>query len=142
MEDFTERLDSLRRPGESKRDFARRLSISPVQLSRYYSGVSPGRKILERISQKTGAGVDWLLYGEPGKTPARRLAARTSKRMSDDDRVNLACSYIDELKKVDREGREVLKQLLKESVKDAGRRDKLLSYLDFIKFEDARNKSR
>jgi len=143
MKTFAERLDTLRKPGETKREFACRIGISPVQLSRYYSGVSPGRKVLERISRRTGASMDWLFYGEPGERSRapKRVGASTSKKLSDEDLLNLACDYLNELKQVDKDGREAIKEILTDIVENPGHREKMSSFLGFIKFE-SRGKKR
>lgn len=145
MKGFAKRLDSLRRQGETKRHFAQRIGISPVQLSRYYAGITPGRKVLERIAKNTGASVDWLLYGEKdSKNPdkAVRLAAKTGKSLSDEDLVGLANSYLDHLSRIDREGREKIKSILKDVVNNPESREKVSLYLGFIKFDSRRKRRR
>jgi len=143
MKTFIERLDALRRPGESKRDFSKRIGISPVQLSRYYSGNIPGRKVMERISKRTGASLDWLLHGVEifqDPEPVRRLGSKSSRTLTDKDRVELACSYLDQVKRLDRERREAIKELLRLTVKHPVHLEKILSYLGFLKFEETRKK--
>lgn len=137
MKDVVNKLEALRRPGESKKDFALRLGISPVQLSRYYSGVVPGRKVLTRIAERTGASLDWFLQG-PAAAPGedlRRLGAKTDRSLSDQDRVGLACSYLDEIKGLAHADREALKELIRELAKNPRYLERVIMYLGFLKFE-------
>ena len=146
MKDFAQRLDKLRREGESKKDFALRIGVNPIQLSRYYAGIAPGREVLTRIAEHTGASLDWLHYGlEAGsweRLPARRLGAMTKHALDDHDLVNLACSYLDEIKTLDKERREALKQLLWHAVQNPASLDKLVTYFGFIKFEEDKKRKK
>jgi transcriptional regulator with XRE-family HTH domain len=139
MKNFSKRLDSLRGRGETKKDFAGRIGVSPVQLSRYYSGVAPGRRVLARISGRTGVSMDWLLYGSSGGTVrARRLGAMSDRPLDDQDRMDMACSYIDEMKGLNREEKETLKELIRETVRNPDNLEKLATYLGFLKFQKIR----
>lgn len=145
MKSFGQRLDALRKPGETKKDFAGRIGISPVQLSRYYSVTPPGRAVLERICQHTGTSLDWLLHGLESSeetSRARRLGAKADRSLTDRDRVELACSYIDDLRGIDRESRESLKEIIYEAIDNPDYLERIIKYLGFLKFEKTRSENR
>jgi len=136
MKDLDKRLNALRRPGESKKEFARRIGVSPVQLSRYYSGVMPGRMVLERIAESTGASLDWFLQGTPENAgPVRRIGQKRSGARADSDHVKLACSYIDEMKGMGRADKEAIKELLREVCVNPDYLAQIMRFLGFMKFE-------
>jgi transcriptional regulator with XRE-family HTH domain len=135
MKDMEKRLDALRRKGESKKDFARRIGVSPVQLSRYYSGVVPGRRVLTRIAERTGASLDWFLRPDGEAMPVRRIGHKRGGPLSDSDLVNLACSYIDEMRGMGRAEREAVKELLREVCQNPESLGQVMRFLGFMKFE-------
>ena len=139
MTQLGKRIDKLRRPGENKKEFAQRLGISPVQLSRYLKGVTPGREVLTRISEVTGVSVDWLL-GEGRHEEVRLLAARTTRNLKDPDLIALACSYLDELEALSREEREMLKEIIRDLPAHPDRLAALSTFLRFLRLEARRGK--
>lgn len=69
MQLFTTRLKGLR-GRESQADFAARIGVSLATYGRYERGIStPDAETLLRISNVTGADIDWLLFG-PGEGKA------------------------------------------------------------------------
>ena len=139
MTDLGKRLDKLRRPGENKKQFAQRLGISPVQLSRYLAGVMPGREVLTRISEVTGASMDWLLE-EGEQNEVRRLAARSTRKLKDPDLIALACSYLDDLEALSREQREMFKEIIRDLPAHPDRLSSLSTFLRFLRLEAKRGK--
>lgn len=148
MKPFAKRLHSLIRPNESKREFAQRLGVSPVQLSRYFSGVTPGRKVLERIAGSTGASVDWLLYGgrddgrDDGRDQPKRLGAKTTRTLNDRDLLDVAFTYIDDIKCMDKGEKETIKKCLDNYVHDRAYRDRLGTFVRFLNFECGKNRGK
>jgi transcriptional regulator with XRE-family HTH domain len=135
MKDLEKRLEALRRKVESKKDFARRIGVSPVQLSRYYSGVVPGRKVLTRIAERTGASLDWFLRPDDAAMPVRRLGQKRGGPLSDSDLINLACSYIDEMRGLGRADKDAIKELLREVSQSPESLGQIMRFLGFMKFE-------
>lgn len=66
MKTLSERIKSLRLPGETQALFAERLGTTQASVSRYINGREPDRKTLLKISKATGASLDWLITGREG----------------------------------------------------------------------------
>lgn len=146
MTTFVQRLDLLRRPDETKKVFAKRIGVSPVQLSRYYGGTVPGWKVVKRISERTGASVEWLISGsrseQENEPPRRRLGAKVSRCLSDGDLITIAVSYLEEIRSISREDREAFKELVLELGRRPEHISPLRAYLRFLRFEEKNKKNR
>lgn len=67
MNDFAERLNSLRRDGQSTLAFARDLEIGDSLLRQYLGGAMPRLDKLLQIAKATGVSINWLATGEGGR---------------------------------------------------------------------------
>jgi len=128
-----DRLRSLR--GDvSQKDWAEKLTgFSQSYISQVESGVvkNPSIAYLMKISLITEVNLHWLLTGEG---EAKRLAAKATKKITDLDRAELICSYIDEMG-CGYEAREVVKNLIRLAVKDHRTRDEVIRYFEFLEFK-------
>jgi transcriptional regulator with XRE-family HTH domain len=81
MSTFSERILMLREAsGKNTKEFAEFLGISAGALSSYENGkTTPSGTRLIRISERTGAPTEWLLFGTGGKPPTRRMFSEKEK---------------------------------------------------------------
>lgn len=80
-----ERLDVVKKPGETDRAWAERHGYRQQQVSRYITGSTPEQfAVLERLAMDLGIPVAWLLLGDRAITELRawemRQAPATVKR--------------------------------------------------------------
>jgi transcriptional regulator with XRE-family HTH domain len=144
MNKFGKRLDSLRENGEPKKEFAKRIGISPVQLSKYYHGVKPGRNVLERICENTGASMDWLLGEDKYGTPllAVKLKEQKDKELSDEQKLKIALSYIDQMESIKSDGRKMIKEFVNDVASGDQCVDDVKMYYKYVKSVGTRYKGK
>ena len=76
---FGNRLDSLRLVGEKKKEFSKRLGIDPSLYSKYLRGRTPESDVLQRIAERTGVNINWLLTGGGSPYPELEEVTRPLK---------------------------------------------------------------
>lgn len=119
MKTISERIKSLRFPGETQAQFAERLGTTQASISRYINGRQPDRETLIRIAQATGTTLDWLLTGkEPGETTTQK---------SDHQLLQAALSNLSEISTIAPRDKERLSALIAELVRDKDIRKEILS---------------
>jgi transcriptional regulator with XRE-family HTH domain len=64
MNTFSERFGSLRKEGETQKEFADRLGITQASISRYLRDQRPDRESINKICEVMGVSADWLLSGK------------------------------------------------------------------------------
>lgn len=159
MNELIERIDSLRYSGESKMLFGLRIDVSNNQLSRYYHNrASPSAAILERIANRTGCNLEWLMFGHGNPFPgsgvigptsksissylkrkatqgeARSLGFSTTKTLDDASQIVIVQAHIDHLVgSWSPEERDRLKGLIADLHKNPELRTEVLEYADFAK---------
>jgi len=133
--EIAKRIRQLRLPGETQIEFAGRLKLTQASVSRYLSGSKPNREALIKIAKRTGASVDWLLTGKGAAAagaPAKRVGARVTKPLREDEWLEAALSYLDKLPSLTRSDREALKALLRDVVANPGRLRQILNHWEAL----------
>jgi len=142
MKTFSERFSSLRYPGETQKEFADRLDITQASISRYLRGQHPDRESLQKVADCTGVSVDWMLSGkEPEMAPevesiVRKIGARMTKPMQDKEWAEVAMTYLEEMKSLEREEKEYIKHILRDLVNDPERRELIIDYWNYLRFRE------
>lgn len=115
-ERIIDRILAFREHGESQRKFAARLGVDTSQLNRYmHHKFNPSIKILERIARNLGASMAYLTTGYGNKyreESLKVLGAKTTRKVTDHDRAQVACTWIDEMDTLNREEKDLVKALL------------------------------
>ena len=164
MGEFSNRLKMLIKPGERRYQFAKRLDVSPTQISRYLKkGILPKQGTVLNICLKTGASPRWLLTGQgpkfgpplldptdyqaaaTGTTPssyiieesepsATRLGLSASRSLTDRDRAGLAASHLLDTS-IPKPEREALADLVRDAMDEPGLREQIIEFYRFLKFK-------
>jgi transcriptional regulator with XRE-family HTH domain len=138
---FSERLASLRFSGETQKEFADRLGMTQASVSRYLRHQNPDREALQKIADRTGVSVDWLLSGKEPEFDSdvekivRKVGARMTRPTEDKEWLEVALTYFDEVKGITSEEREHLKYMIRDILDDKEHRRELFDFWDFLRYK-------
>jgi transcriptional regulator with XRE-family HTH domain len=138
---FSERLASLRFSGETQKEFADRLGMTQASVSRYLRHQNPDREALQKIADRTGVSVDWLLSGKEPEFDSdvekivRKVGARMTRPTEDKEWVEVALRYFNEVKGLTSEEREHLKYMIRDILDDKAHRRELFDFWDFLRYK-------
>jgi len=149
--EFANRVESLRKEGESFETFCPRVGVSYNNLRRWKRGEHDvNKKLAEVVARRTGCNLEWLLTGkgqpyeeskgegEPveadGDGPARVIGlSATSRVMTDADIAALIESYIVKSGlSIEESGR--LADLVRRGLSDPKYRQRILEFHSFLEF--------
>ncbi len=136
MEHFSQRLESLIKPGESRAEFAERLGLSTRQFSIYLTGTKlPGMDIIQRIALNTSTSVEWLIFGEDA---ALRSRSSVKKEFSDKEIAELAAMWIKQARDLSANDKDTLVRMIRQIISDKALREELLVYFQYQEFKNGR----
>ena len=139
---FSERMASLRFSGETQKEFADRLGMTQATTSRYLSHYSPAPEALQKIAEKTGVSVEWLLGGkelplDPNlEKIVKHVGARLTKPKKDKEWMEVALTYLDEVKSLNRNEIEHIKYMVRDLVENKAHRRHLFNYWNYLQFRN------
>lgn len=141
MKTFAERFASLRFPGETQKEFADRLNTTQASISRYLRGQRPDSITLQKIADKTGVALDWLLTGKEPEIAKevegimKKVSARLTKPHSDKDWLEVSLTYFDEIKAFSGEEREYIKYMLRDMLENPKHRKEIFEFWNYLRFK-------
>ncbi len=122
MKKLSERIKSLRMPGETQSAFAQRLGTTQASISRYLNGRQPDRETLIKIARRTGVNLDWLLTGnQPGPQEA------PPKGKSDATLVQAALAYLSDLSDMSAREKNRMNEMIRDIIQSKQTRKELIS---------------
>jgi transcriptional regulator with XRE-family HTH domain len=142
MKTFSERFNSLRREGETQKEFADRLGVTQASVSRYLRNQHPDRESLKKIGEVTGVSVDWLLSGQESEMSQEvddmvtKIGAHKTKPTEDKDWAEILLSYFDEMTSLLKEEKEYIKNIITAYVNEPDRRIELIDYWNYLRFRE------
>ena len=119
-------------------EFAQMLQIKQAMVSRYEADKeTPSPPVLLRLAQFSNRSMEWLLTGKEetpaaAEAPARRLAAKVSKKLGRADLLAAAADYLRDTRHP--QAREFI-ALMEAAFNDPKLMQKLLDYFQYLKFQ-------